>query len=287
MRATLSILCVLLTLLAAGASISRETDHDESDPDVDGEVVRIRTHLGSVLAELRAADVSGLTAEQKNARREALGWLDEYRAAGVFPHNHVRPERVPVFIDPHDTPCAVGYLMLRSGEEELVADIVREANLARIPELRSDPRLGAWLASRGLTVEEAARIQPSYGPREEPDPTPYAAETVAAAAATTATTAFIWLAEPVVSGTVEWPSALSILSLTAHGILLGAAAGDDEESPGWETGVNVLGVVANVMTLLRRSDQIRESRQLSAAPIALPYVGAARGALIAGLTVRH
>lgn len=46
MRATLSILCILLTLLAAGASISRETDHDEADPGVDGEVVRIRTHLG-------------------------------------------------------------------------------------------------------------------------------------------------------------------------------------------------------------------------------------------------
>lgn len=51
--------------------------------------------------------------------------------------------------------------------------------------------------------------------------------------------------------------------------------------------MNVLGSVANVITLLRRADQIRESRQLSAAPIVLPYVGAGRGALIAGLTVRH
>lgn len=28
---------------------------------------------------------------------------------------------VPVFVDPHRTPCAVGYLMLRSAEHTLVA----------------------------------------------------------------------------------------------------------------------------------------------------------------------
>jgi hypothetical protein len=49
-----------------------------------------------------------------------------------------------------------------SGESELVRRIARERNHARVRELADEPRLAAWLAAVGLSLEEAAAIQPSY-----------------------------------------------------------------------------------------------------------------------------
>lgn len=92
--------------------------------------------------------------------------LDElrcYRLRGKFPHNHAAAhEPVPVFVDEHGTRCAVAHLLDISGQQQLVRKIARTQNYAKIHELAKHPALRAWLAAAGLTVVEAARIQPTY-----------------------------------------------------------------------------------------------------------------------------
>jgi len=67
-----------------------------------------------------------------------------------------------VFVDEHGTRCAMAYLIERSGEPTLVSRIARTRNLARIRDLAGDPELVAWLDRNGITIAEAARIQPAY-----------------------------------------------------------------------------------------------------------------------------
>lgn len=155
------------------------------------EVERIRAHLARVERELRTRDVSHLSAEQRAARETHIERLREYRERGVFPRNRDFPDRmVPYFVDADGRRCAVAYLIAESGEEELVQRIASTRNHARVRELADIPELREWLESAGLSLEEAARIQPSYPccrvePPPEPDPedvvTPgYAAATVLA-----------------------------------------------------------------------------------------------------------
>ncbi len=130
------------------------------------DVDRIQLHLANVESALRARDVGDLSPGQLERRATALDWLREYRLRGVFPHNHTHPgQRVPVFVDKHGTHCAVGYLLRRSGEAELIEHVVAADNNVRVMELASSERLRSWLEETGLTLEEAAWIQPKYGPR--------------------------------------------------------------------------------------------------------------------------
>jgi hypothetical protein len=128
------------------------------------EIARLRQHFAIVLGELRSADVARLSVSQHAARATLIARLERYAAAGRFPHNHLVPgQRVPVFRDEHGTMCAMGYLIASTGHTDIVNDVARHNNLAYIPELAGDARLRAWLDSTGLTVAEAARIQPAYG----------------------------------------------------------------------------------------------------------------------------
>jgi len=146
---------------------------------------RIQRHLAEVEAEMRTRDLSGLTPAQRAARAEHLEALAAYRTAGHFPRNVGHPgELVPYFVDDRGVLCAVGYLLHRSGEEALVRRIAAERNHATVPELTDEPALVAWLEGAGITLEEAARIQPMYcsepgccglgscWPEPEPEPEP-------------------------------------------------------------------------------------------------------------------
>lgn len=127
------------------------------------EVVGLRAHFDSVLAELTARDISHLAPRQQAARSEVIRVLARYRDADRFPHNHDFPgERVPYFRDAHRTLCAMAYLVAATGRRDIVDAVAERRNNAYIRELSADPRLGAWLDSVGLTVAEAARIQPTY-----------------------------------------------------------------------------------------------------------------------------
>lgn len=134
------------------------------DNDRSAEVRRLRAHFDSVDSELRARDISGLTSSQNAQRERLIAWLTEYRNAGVFPVNDRFPDRmVPFFRDSKGTLCAMAYLIDRSGRRDIVDRIAQTQNNALIPDLASDPQLAAWLERSGLTVGEAARIQPTYG----------------------------------------------------------------------------------------------------------------------------
>jgi len=155
---------VFLALLTAlGGAAPRSAPPDAPESLRTAEAARLRAHFATLDRELRARDVSQLTAAQRAARARHIGVLRRYAAAGVFPHNHDFPGRmVPFFVDEHGTLCAMAYLIARSGGEDLVERIRATRNRAYIPELAGDPELRAWLEQAGLTLEEAARIQPAY-----------------------------------------------------------------------------------------------------------------------------
>jgi hypothetical protein len=127
------------------------------------EVARLRAHFDSVDTELRARDVSHLSVEQRASRTRLIGWLREYRNAGRFPQNDRFADRtIPFFRDSRGTLCAMAYLVDRSGRGDIVDRIATIRNNAYIGELTDDRDLVAWLDESGLTVTEAARIQPGY-----------------------------------------------------------------------------------------------------------------------------
>jgi hypothetical protein len=130
------------------------------------EVGRLRAHFDSVDAELRDRAVR-LTTRQQTARVTLIGWLREYRDAGEFPRNNRLPVAMPIFRDGQGALCAMAYLIERSGRGDLVDRVALTRNNAFIAELADDPDLRAWLDSVGLSVTEAARVQPQYEPFPE------------------------------------------------------------------------------------------------------------------------
>ena len=134
----------------------------ETEPGV-LETRRIRGHLLDVERALRGRATVTLSAAQRERRNAALNWLREYRERGRFPHNHTHAGgRVPVFVDEHGTPCAVAYLLQRSGRESLVRKVADADNNVYAWEFAGDARFSEWLDETGLTLAEAARIQPGY-----------------------------------------------------------------------------------------------------------------------------
>lgn len=93
-----------------------------------------------------------------------LDALGEYRSAGRFPRHGARARRTPVFVDARGTPCAVAHLLALSGQGALVEKIARERNRAFVHALADEPALAQWLEDAGLSLDEAALIQPGYAP---------------------------------------------------------------------------------------------------------------------------
>jgi hypothetical protein len=149
----------IAVVIAVTAASSRRIAAHENP----AEIARLRAHFDSVLRELRAADVTHLSASQTTARATLIARLEEYSAAGRFPHNHVRPgELVPVFRDEHRTLCAMGFLIASTGRADIVEHVTGTNNLVYIRELAGNAALRRWLDSTGLTLAEAGRIQPQY-----------------------------------------------------------------------------------------------------------------------------
>ena len=87
--------------------------------------------------------------------------LADYAAQGRFPINYYRQERIPVFIDEHDTHCAVGYLMQHTGHEHMARRIAATNNYAWVREIE-DEGLAAWQEASGFSLEELKLIQGAY-----------------------------------------------------------------------------------------------------------------------------
>ena len=154
----LLVVAVLVAAIGGGQPLNR----------TDREVTRLQAHFTQVDRGLRARDVSHLTPEQRRARATHIARLRDYAAAGRFPQNTHHPGTyVPYFVDDYGTRCAMAFLIEQSGGGDFVARVQRRSNFAYIDDIASDPELGAelhaWLEANGLSLEEAAAIQPAYG----------------------------------------------------------------------------------------------------------------------------
>jgi hypothetical protein len=127
--------------------------------------VRISAHLQYAEYLLRTADVSALPTAQREKREHLLDLLHDYWTRGAFPRNDdYTGERRPCFIDHEGTICAVGYLVEQTAGRE-AAELISERFLYEEILEMNDPLVMEWIANSGLTAEEFAIIQPSYGPR--------------------------------------------------------------------------------------------------------------------------
>ncbi|HSE52195.1 MAG TPA: hypothetical protein VLB00_08385 [Gemmatimonadales bacterium] len=128
------------------------------------EADRLRLHFAEVEREMLSRDISDLTPAQQVARAEQIVQLRRYSSAGAFPSNTYHPgKRTPYFRDARGNLCAMAFLIAASGRGDIVDHIARNRNYAFVPDLIDEPGLAEWLGEHGLTVEEAARIQPTYG----------------------------------------------------------------------------------------------------------------------------
>ena len=127
------------------------------------EVCSIQAHLEHVARLLLERDTAGMSSELRRARLLNLERLREYAGRGIFPRNRrFRGDLVPHFIDGRGRACAVGHLMIESGAGDLAREIARKANFGFLPEI-DDPEAERWIEESGLTAEECAMIQPTYG----------------------------------------------------------------------------------------------------------------------------
>jgi hypothetical protein len=126
--------------------------------------------IETALSRLEAADDHTWTAEERTAWRQQLQAarrvqfqrLAAYRDRGIFPLNEGQSAHpVPIFVDRHRTACAVGHLMRCSGCANEVDAIAESNNLAYVPDAAQSP-VPTWVLTSGLTLEEAALIQPGY-----------------------------------------------------------------------------------------------------------------------------
>jgi MYXO-CTERM domain-containing protein len=141
-------------------SVEKMTGLSES-PGLIQERRRVRAHL--VGAEQLVGGRRALAPLPAINRTLLLDELRRYRRRGRFPLNHDSQSRpVPKFIDSHGTRCAVAHLMEVSGLGEFVRHIAKTDNVARVHQLARLPEVRAWLDVSGLTLDEAARIQPEY-----------------------------------------------------------------------------------------------------------------------------
>lgn len=137
----------LLLLALVVMSCTAETPRDR-------EIARVRAHLENVEAELLATPMTP-------ARARVLADLRRYIEAEQYPTNETAVASTPIFIDEHGARCAMAAL-IETSEPALVQRIARDHRYAYIRDLAGDPELVRWLADHDLTLDEAARIQPSY-----------------------------------------------------------------------------------------------------------------------------
>ena len=128
------------------------------------ETHRIQAHFDSVLSELGAVDVSQLTRDQSAHRESLMATLRGYNERAVFPHNYDFATPTPYFVDSRTgTLCAVAFLLESTRRHDIVDRVARTNNNVWVAELQGDTAIASWLHEHGITLAEAARIQPTYG----------------------------------------------------------------------------------------------------------------------------
>lgn len=171
-----ALIAVTLPLTALGVFDAQRATAEEAAPSAlraetlqraffHRETERIRTHLERAESILREGAPQDLLPSQRAARLRTLDALRAYREQGRFPWNDVASIETPIFVDDRGTRCAMGHLLDEAGYSDLVEQVRATDNLATVYELASDGALDPYLDALGITVEEAAMIQPSYRPQ--------------------------------------------------------------------------------------------------------------------------
>ena len=132
-----------------------EVVHFETD------LERIQTHLFFVESILQSRSTAHLNSQQKANRLKHLAVLREYYRAGKFPQNQKHKDRTPYFFDASGTACAVGYLLVKDGQEAFARQIESEMNNAYVFDMPYS-KLPAWATANGFELGELAWIQPAY-----------------------------------------------------------------------------------------------------------------------------
>lgn len=126
--------------------------------------LRIKTHLEYVENLLRNKDVSNLSADLQMKRNHLLDLLHAYWTNGIFPKNYdYRDQRKPCFIDKDGTICAVGYLVEQTTSRQVADDINSKHKYDELLAMNNST-VDNWVLTSGLSREECAMIQPTYGP---------------------------------------------------------------------------------------------------------------------------
>lgn len=283
-----------LTVLALLGSLTLPLglrDVSSGDPEYQHqrlEAARLRAHFDSVDTELRLPTALPRTPAQRMARATLIGWLREYREGGSFPRNDRFPDRaMPFFRDSRGVLCAMAYLIDRSGRRDLVDRVAATRNNGSIPELAGDPDLRTWLDSVGLSVAEAARIQPFYGAPPPPDEpaeqgvtASYALTSILVSGASLTT---LGLNAIVPSRATGWAG---VLAGTA-GLIAGAAKLDEDGATDNVAGANLIaGGGALAFGLYRLLTPGPSSANVSISPVVMPTAQSPRIGLAARTTFR-
>ncbi|MFT6866163.1 MAG: hypothetical protein ACJA08_000992 [Cyclobacteriaceae bacterium] len=144
--------------------ISYETKFGYKPDVTTNDNLRIKTHLEYVEILLRNKDVSDLSIELQRKRNQLLDLLHDYWANGIFPKNYDYVfQRKPCFIDKDGTICAVGFLIEQTTMRQKAEDINNKHKYDELLAM-NNPNVDKWVLTSGLTKEECAMIQPTYGP---------------------------------------------------------------------------------------------------------------------------
>jgi hypothetical protein len=127
------------------------------------EVLRIQTHLSYVEELLREKATYHLNKKQKNKRAAVLDLLNKYWTTGIFPKNYnFEGTRRPCFIDRDGNICAVGYLVEKTAGRKVAEQINKTHQYDYLLDMNEEV-IENWANEHGLTLQECAMIQPSYG----------------------------------------------------------------------------------------------------------------------------
>ena len=287
---------LVVPVLVLGAVLARNAP-------ADAEVVRLRRHFAAVEQQLLARDVSRLAPAQRTARARHIARLRAYARRGVFPKNTDFPGRsVPYFVDRVGTRCAMAHLIEEVGQGDFVARVAATNNNAYIAELAGEAELVAWLDHNGLTVAEAARIQPAYpgdpcGPGNQQIPCPVEEPANAStgykigsgAAIASGLSTLVINASVLRLGMSRRTSGWLGIGAGVLGLALGASKLGDGGDYQWlaplNAGVGALSVVVGFHALSTPAVKSRGARAKpeSAALRAAPWVGAGGAGILVGL----
>lgn len=113
--------------------------------------------VGCAAATPAPQSASSPVASLAGRRAQLIGWLHDYRMAGVFP-KAANGRMLSVFVDDNGVRCPMAELVHASGRDDLVDAVHRENNTVRLASVHSGP-LFDWMLASGLTQEEIAMVQ--------------------------------------------------------------------------------------------------------------------------------